>query len=75
MGNYLELIGLAESTTVEWKQSVSEINEIIETAVAFANTEGGRVFIGVVPDGNIVGVQIGGIVKSGYGQVEGGISA
>ncbi len=48
-----------ESTTVEWKQSSSEIGEIIETAVAFANTEGGRIFIGVSPDGKILGVQIG----------------
>ena len=32
----------AESTTVEWKQSIAEIDEIIETAAAFANTEGGR---------------------------------
>jgi len=35
-----------ESETIEWKQSLSEIDEIIETAVAFANTEGGRIFIG-----------------------------
>ena len=27
------------------KQSLSEIDEIIETAVAFANAEGGRIFI------------------------------
>ncbi len=30
-----------ESETIEWKQSLFEIDEIIETAVAFANTEGG----------------------------------
>lgn len=59
MRNSLKLIGSAESTTVEWKQSVSEINEIIETAVAFANTEGGRIFIGISPEGEIVGVHIG----------------
>ena len=35
-------IGDAESATTEWKQSLSEINEIIETAAAFANAEGGR---------------------------------
>jgi len=35
-------IGGAESTTIEWKQSLSEINEIIETAAAFANTESPR---------------------------------
>jgi hypothetical protein len=35
-------IGDAESTTTEWKQSLSEINEIIETAAAFVNTESPR---------------------------------
>ncbi len=50
-----ETIGVKKSTnespTVEWKQSVAEIDEIIETAAAFANTEGGRIFIGVSPEG------------------------
>ncbi|MDP2831655.1 MAG: putative DNA binding domain-containing protein [Candidatus Omnitrophota bacterium] len=41
-----KLMRSTESTTVEWKQSLSEIDEIIESAVAFANTEGGRIFIG-----------------------------
>jgi len=35
------------------------MDAIVETAVAFANTEGGRVFIGVSPEGKVVGVQIG----------------
>lgn len=48
-----------ESTTVEWKQSLSEVNEIIETGAGFANTKGGRIFIGVSPEGKIFGVQIG----------------
>ena len=55
----LKSIGAGESTTVEWKQSLSEINEIIETAAAFANTQGGRIFIGVSPEGKVLGVQIG----------------
>ncbi len=54
-----KLIGTSESTTVEWKQSLSETDEIIETAAGFANTEGGRIFIGIVPDGKVLGVQIG----------------
>jgi ATP-dependent DNA helicase RecG len=49
----------AESTTVEWKHSLSGTEAIVETAVAFANTEGGRIFIGVSPEGKVVGVQIG----------------
>lgn len=48
-----------ESTTIEWKQSVAEIEEIIETAAAFANAEGGRIYIGVSPEGKVLGVQVG----------------
>lgn len=54
-----KLIGVSESTTIEWKQSLSENNEIIETAVAFANTEGGKIFVGVSKTGEVLGVQIG----------------
>lgn len=53
------LIGTSESITIEWKLSLSQINDIIETIVAFANTEGGKVFIGVSKTGKIIGVQIG----------------
>jgi ATP-dependent DNA helicase RecG len=51
--------GLTESSTVEWKQSLSEIKEIVETVAAFSNTEGGNVFAGVSNNGEIAGVQIG----------------
>lgn len=54
-----KLIGASESTIIEWKQSLSEIEEIIETAAAFANTEGGRIFIGISPEGKALGVQVG----------------
>ena len=54
-----KLIGTNESTTIEWKQSLSETDEIIETAVAFANSEGGQIFIGISPEGKVLGVQIG----------------
>ena len=57
--NKKRFIGDAESTTVEWKKSPAEIREIIETVAAFSNTEGGKVFIGISPEGNVVGVQIG----------------
>lgn len=49
----------SESTTIEWKQSLAEMKEIIEAVAAFANTEGGRIFIGVSPEGKAAGVQIG----------------
>jgi len=57
--NISKLIGSSESTTIEWKPSLSQINEIIETIVGLANTEGGKVFIGVSKDGKIIGVSIG----------------
>jgi len=55
----LSFIGSSESTTIEWKQSLAEMKEIIETVVAFANTEGGKIFIGVSNNGEPVGVAIG----------------
>jgi ATP-dependent DNA helicase RecG len=57
--NLLKLIGSSESMTVEWKQSLAEMEKIIETVTAFANTEGGNIFVGVKDSNNIVGVQIG----------------
>jgi predicted HTH transcriptional regulator len=54
-----KLIGSDESTTVEWKPSLSQINEIIESIAAFSNTEGGRLFIGISKNGEIAGVSIG----------------
>jgi len=48
-----------ESETVEWKQSLGEWKEIVETCAAFATARGGTVYIGVGPAGERVGVQIG----------------
>lgn len=53
------LIGTGESATIEYKKSLSEINEIIETISAFSNTEGGRIFIGIDKSGKATGVQLG----------------
>jgi len=54
-----KLIGSAESTTVEWKESLSVSDEIIKTVSAFSNTEGGKIYIGVSDTGDVLGVQIG----------------
>ncbi|MCD6483826.1 MAG: putative DNA binding domain-containing protein [Candidatus Odinarchaeota archaeon] len=48
-----------ESETVEFKKSLSEIREIVQTLSAFANTKGGKIIVGVDDSGNITGVTIG----------------
>ena len=48
-----------ESQIREYKQSVSEWREIVETIAAFATANGGMVHIGITPDGRRVGLQIG----------------
>ena len=54
-----QLLRSGESETLEFKQSVGEIREIIETAGAFANVEGGTIVIGVSNTGKVLGVDIG----------------
>lgn len=53
----LDLIKKGESETVEFKTSFDR--EAVETLVAFANTQGGIVLIGVADDGSIRGVTLG----------------
>jgi ATP-dependent DNA helicase RecG len=53
----IKLIKKGESKTVEFKETFD--NKTIETAVAFANTRGGHIFIGVSDKGAKKGVQIG----------------
>ena len=52
-----ELIKKGESETVEFKETFD--NRTVEAAVAFANTKGGLIFIGVSDQGVKKGVQIG----------------
>lgn len=52
-----ELIHQGESQTVECKENFD--NEAIETAVAFANTKGGDILIGVSDKRQVKGTQIG----------------
>ncbi len=49
----------AESEKVELKPSLSQLNEIVETVAGFANSQGGKVFIGVSNRGEIIGLEIG----------------
>ena len=55
----LASIGKDESTTIEWKPSLSQIKEIVETVSAFANTEGGKIIIGISKSGKVIGIEIG----------------
>lgn len=55
------LIAQGEGQTIEFKKSPGErqLEKVVKTVAAFANTDGGHIFIGVRGDGNIEGVQIG----------------
>ena len=55
--NLPDLIKTGESETVEFKEKFDE--RTIESAVAFANTKGGIIFIGVSDKNNIKGIEIG----------------
>jgi len=54
-----KIISQGESETVEFKKSPSESKEIIKTISAFANTKGGKIFIGISNSGKVPGVKIG----------------
>jgi ATP-dependent DNA helicase RecG len=53
------LIAAGEGETLEFKRSVAELDQVVETIAAFANTRGGIVLIGVGPDGSVLGVDVG----------------
>jgi ATP-dependent DNA helicase RecG len=50
------IIKTGEDEKVEFKSAFNK--ELIETIVAFANSKGGSIFIGVSEKGKIVGVSI-----------------
>jgi len=54
-----DIIKKGESETVEFKRSLAETREIIETVCAFANTKGGVIIVGIDDKGEIKGVSIG----------------
>lgn len=53
------LISPGESETLEFKRTIAERREVAKSVCAMANQRGGRVVIGVNPDGQIVGQQVG----------------
>lgn len=52
------LIQGGESETLEFKRSTAQLPRAGETLCAFLNGEGGRVVIGVTPEGRIVGQEV-----------------
>ncbi|MEA3360234.1 MAG: putative DNA binding domain-containing protein [Thermodesulfobacteriota bacterium] len=55
--NIEQIIKNGESQIVEFKESFDR--EAIETAVAFSNSKGGIIFVGVADDGKMRGITIG----------------
>jgi predicted HTH transcriptional regulator len=52
------LIAQGESETLELKRSTAELKRAGETLCAFLNGDGGKVLIGVGPDGRLVGQEV-----------------
>ena len=48
-----------EDEKTELKKSLASLNEIVETAVAFANKKGGKILIGIDDSGKVVGIKVG----------------
>ena len=53
-----ELVARGEGSVIELKRSTAELREALQTICAFLNTSGGKVVIGVKPDGTILGQQV-----------------
>lgn len=51
-----ELIAQGEGKTLEFKRELPRFEQIAKTVIAFANTSGGRLLIGVDDDGGLIGV-------------------
>lgn len=56
--NLRQLIREGESQTLDFKRRVPKAYKIAKTLVAFANTKGGQLLIGVEDDGKIIGADI-----------------
>lgn len=66
-----QLIQLPESNTLEFKRDASSLETILKSVVAFANTAGGTILIGIEDDGSVTGLQEPGKVQE---QIANGIA-
>jgi predicted HTH transcriptional regulator len=58
MSKYLsDIIGKGESLHLDFKYEISDARKIARTLVAFSNTEGGKLLIGVKDNGRIAGIR------------------
>ncbi len=54
--DFIELISKGESHHLEFKLEEENNKDFAKTIVSFANTDGGKILIGVKDDGEIIGV-------------------
>jgi ATP-dependent DNA helicase RecG len=54
--NIQNLIQQPESKTLEFKRDLSSLRPIIKTIIAFANTAGGTLIIGIEDGGKVIGI-------------------
>lgn len=52
-----QMIWQGEGVTLDFKKTITSCEKIAKTLVAFANNQGGKLFIGVADDGTIKGVK------------------
>ena len=52
-----DLISSGESQVLDFKFEISDVRKIAKTLVAFANTDGGKLLIGVKDNGKIAGIR------------------
>ena len=66
---FISFIGFSQNERIEFKQKFCK--EVIETVVAFSNSKGGNIYIGIDDLGNIVGTEIGTeTVSEWYNQIK-----
>ena len=54
--NLIDLIAQGENKTLEFKETLPKNESIAKTVVAFSNTSGGRLIIGVNDNRKIIGI-------------------